>query len=78
MTSDAIGRVHKALQYSSEPGRVTIKTFSATFEGNHRVHEVSYNQDQWSCNCPSYSSQNICSHTMALETILDQILGTAN
>ncbi|MBO55645.1 MAG: hypothetical protein CL886_08310 [Dehalococcoidia bacterium] len=74
MTSYAIGRVQKALQYSSEPSRVNIKTFSATFQGNHGTHEVMYNQDHWSCNCQSYPYQNICSHTMALQNILDQIL----
>ena len=78
MTSDAIGRVQKALQYSSEPRRVSIKTFSATFEGNHSTHEVIYNQEHWSCDCQSYSSHNVCSHTMALQSILDQILRAAD
>ncbi|MQG80694.1 MAG: hypothetical protein FI692_02815 [SAR202 cluster bacterium] len=78
MTSDAIGRVQKALQYSSEPERVSVKTFSATFEGNHSIHEVIYNHEHWTCNCRAYSSQKVCSHTMAVQAILDQILRAAD
>ncbi|MEC9308498.1 MAG: hypothetical protein VX966_03215 [Chloroflexota bacterium] len=76
MTSSFIGRVQKARQYSSEPTRVSIRNLTASFNGNHGTYDVSFDLGEWKCECPSFPSENICSHTMALQNILEQMLNS--
>ena len=74
MTSSYIGKVDKARKYAAEPGRVTIHTFEASFSGNHNTYRVTYHDGEWRCECAFFSTRRICSHIMALQRMLDEML----
>ena len=74
MTSSYIGKVDKARKYAEEPGRVNIHTFEASFVGNHNTYRVAYHDGDWLCECAFFSTRRVCSHTMALQRMLDEML----
>jgi len=74
MDSSIIGKVDKAIKYSEEKERVSINTFQATFHGNHNTYEVTYSSGEWQCQCLFFETRQVCSHTMALQRILDDVL----
>ena len=74
MTSSYIGKVDKARKYAAEPGRVHIHTFEASFAGNHNTYRVAYHDGDWRCECAFFSTRRVCSHTMALQRMLDEML----
>ena len=74
MTSSYIGKVDKARRYAEEPGRVNIHTFEASFIGNHNTYRVAYRDGEWSCDCAFFATRRICSHIMALQRMLDEML----
>ena len=74
MNSNMISKVEKARTYAEEKGRVRMGRFTASFRGNHNSYEVSYDSGTWQCTCPSFQTRELCSHTMAMERILDGML----
>ncbi len=74
MDSSMIGKVEKAKKYAEEPERVKINSFQATFNGNHNTYDVSFDSGQWTCECLFFTTRGVCSHTMALQRILDDVL----
>ncbi len=74
MHSSLISKIEKAKVYAEEKDRVSFESFSATFRGNHSGHQVSYDNRTWRCSCPFFSTHNLCSHTMALQRILEGML----
>jgi len=73
MQSSLIGKIEKAKRYAQETERVTFSEFSVEFHGEHDNYTTSY-QDGWHCSCHFFSSWGLCSHTMALERILGNML----
>ena len=78
MHSSLISKIEKARTYAEEKERVNIITLGASFRGNHNVYEVSYDGGSWSCPCPFFASHDTCSHTMALQRILEGMLPQSN
>ena len=74
MHSGLIGKVQKARQYSNERERVDISDFAASFQGEHGNHQVIYHQSAWRCSCDFFSGHQTCSHTMAMERVLAEML----
>ncbi len=74
MNSNMISKVQKARNYAEEKDRVTLESFSASFRGNHNIYKVSYDGGTWRCDCSSFQLRSVCSHTMAMERILDGML----
>ena len=74
MNSSFIGKIDKAKKYAEERERVRIDRFHATFTGNHNTYQVTYESDQWNCECLFFTTRGVCSHTMALQRILDDVL----
>ena len=74
MRSSLIGKIEKAKRYAQEPERVKISGFTAAFRGENDTHELSYADGKWHCNCYFFSQWGICSHVMALQQILGNIL----
>ena len=70
MDSGMISKIQKAKRYAQEPERVVFQSFSVTFDGEHSSYTVSYDQGEWSCECPFFSQRGVCSHTMAMERLL--------
>ena len=78
MDSSIIGKIDKARKYAEEKERVSITSFSATFQGNHNSYDVSYNTGAWDCECHFFATRAVCSHTMALQRMLDEMLAKAS
>ena len=74
MDSSIIGKIDKARRYAEEKQRVTITTFKATFQGNHDTYDVEFDSGLWRCRCHFFTTRATCSHTMALQRILDEML----
>ena len=71
MDSSLISKIDKARTYAVERDRVSINSFSADFRGNHNSYRVSYGDGKWQCSCTFFASRSVCSHTMALERMMD-------
>ena len=74
MNSSIIGKIDKARKYAEEKDRVSINSFSATFQGNHNSYDVTFNAGDWDCECHYFATRAVCSHTMALQRMLDDVL----
>ncbi|MCH7842410.1 MAG: hypothetical protein IID01_06540 [Chloroflexi bacterium] len=74
MDSSIIGKIQKAKQYAEQKDRVNITSFAATFKGNHDEYDVRFENGAWLCGCHFFATREICSHTMALQRILDEML----
>ena len=74
MESGTISKVEKARRYADEPTRIVFSDFTATIQGDHRTHTVSYNKAKWHCDCEFFATHNYCSHSMAFERILGVML----
>ena len=66
-----IGKIEKAKRYAEERTRIHITTLSVTFDGENGVHQVSFDGHKWQCDCGYFHSHSVCSHTMALEHVLE-------
>jgi hypothetical protein len=74
MKSSLIGKIQKANLYAKEPDRVRIQEFVTQFQGDNDSHTVSYRDGRWHCSCNFFESWAICSHAMALEKLMGQML----
>lgn len=74
MQSSLIGKIEKAKRYAQETERVTFAEFSVKFRGENDDYNVSYKDSKWHCSCHFFASWGLCSHTMALEKILGNML----
>jgi hypothetical protein len=74
MQSSLIGKVEKALRYAKETDRVTFGDFSVKFRGENSVYDTGYHDGKWNCSCSFFSKWGLCSHTMAMEKILSEML----
>ncbi|MBC7224446.1 MAG: SWIM zinc finger family protein [Anaerolineae bacterium] len=74
MDSGMIGKIQKARMYAEEPERVQFHTFRVTFHGEHADHTVTYDEGVWGCTCRFFQTHHTCSHTMALERMLGEML----
>ena len=72
-----IGKIEKAKRYAQERDRITFQQFIVTFEGENNDHTVTYDHGEWQCNCDFFQTRGRCSHTMALETILEDMVEIA-
>lgn len=74
MQSSLIGKIEKAKRYAQETDRITFTGFSVKFRGRNDCHTTGYRDNQWRCTCDFFSHWGLCSHTMALEKILGNML----
>jgi len=69
-----IGKIEKAKRYAEQRDRIHIEALRVTFEGENNSHTVHLENDAWECDCDFFQSRARCSHTMALEMILEGML----
>ena len=74
MQSSLIGKIEKAKRYSQETDRVTFRELSVKFRGENSDYDVNFRDGKWHCTCSFFSKWGLCSHTMALEKILVNML----
>jgi hypothetical protein len=71
MQSSLIGKIEKARVYAQERFRMTVENLEVTFRGENSDHRVSLAGGKWHCTCDFFGQWSVCSHTMALERILE-------
>jgi hypothetical protein len=74
MQSSLIGKIEKAKRYAQERERVTFSELTTKFRGENDEYTVGYGNGKWHCTCRFFSQWGLCSHTMALEQILKDML----
>ncbi len=74
MQSSLIGKIEKAKRYAQERERITFSDFTVSFRGEHNTYNISYKEGQWHCSCSFFSKWGLCSHTLALQRILSEML----
>ncbi len=74
MHSSLIGKIEKARRYAQERDRVSFQEFTVSFRGEHDTYTVTYRQGAWHCTCHFFAGWGTCSHTMAMERILGEML----
>lgn len=78
MHSSMIGKVEKAMRYAHEPDRVKITSLTASFAGDNSSHTISLDADAWHCDCHLFESAGGCTHTLAIQKMLDSMLSEAS
>jgi len=72
--SSMIGKIEKAKRYAQEKERITFSEFSVRFHGEHDTYDTGYKDGKWHCSCHFFLIWGTCSHTMALERVLENML----
>jgi hypothetical protein len=71
MDSGLIRKREKAKRYAEQRERIHVKSLLVTFDGDNNPHSVVFNNNAWQCDCDFFKTRQTCSHTMALEMILE-------
>lgn len=74
MDNGMIRKLTKAKMYAEERNRIKFNHFSVSFDGRNNPHTVTYQDGEWRCDCDYFIGRGTCSHTMALEIILEGML----
>jgi hypothetical protein len=74
MQSSLIGKIEKAKRYAQEMDRISFSELSVNFRGDNDNYTTEYKTGKWYCTCRFFSIWGLCSHTMALEKILGNML----
>jgi hypothetical protein len=67
-----ISKIEKAKIYSEERDRIQFESLRVKIQGDNLQvpHVVEYHNGIWQCDCDFFASRHVCSHTMAIERIL--------
>ena len=74
MDTSLVRKMEKAKDYAAQQGRVTLMQCQATFRGDNSDHEISYESGEWSCSCYYFTSRRECTHTMAMQLMLSNLM----
>ncbi len=74
MQSSLIGKIEKAKRYAEEKDRVKFAELTVTFRGDNDDYVLTYKQGKWNCSCHYFASAGLCSHTMALQRMIGEML----
>ncbi len=69
-----IGKIEKSKRYAEEPERFSFDDFTIKFDGDNNDHIVTCDHGTLNCDCEFFAVRKVCSHTMALERLLSQML----
>jgi len=71
MDNGMIGKIEKAKRYAEERTRMHFSNFKVSFNGENGDHTITFDGHHWNCDCNFFHSHSVCSHTMALEKVLE-------
>ena len=74
MDNGMIRKYGKAKMYAEERDRIQFTSLKVNFAGKNNPHTVVFEDGGWQCDCYFFIGRNRCSHTMALEIILEKML----
>ena len=77
MQSSLISKVQKAHQYAEEPHRIRFESLTVRFKGDNNDHMIRLADGAWQCDCEFFTVWQTCSHTMALEKLLEGMVPSA-
>lgn len=76
MDNGMIRKYEKAKLYAEQRDRIKVQSLEVAFEGKNNPHIVKFDNGEWQCDCDFFIGHKRCSHTMALDIVLDQMLPT--
>jgi hypothetical protein len=71
-----IGKIDKAKRYAEERDRIRIDSMKVTFNGENNSHVTQLQAGEWQCDCGFFKTRGRCSHTIALEMIMEGMIPT--
>ncbi len=74
MDSGMIGKIDKAKRYAQERKRFRFNKFDVVFHGDNNDHHITFDNGVFQCDCDFFKTRRNCSHTMALENLLQDSL----
>ena len=77
MHSSMIGKVEKAMRYAHEPDRVKLQRFERQLLRRQRHPHRLARRRSWHCDCHLFEAAGGCSHTLAVQKMLDPMLTDA-
>jgi hypothetical protein len=74
MDSGLLRKIDKAKRYAEQRDRIRIESLKVTFDGENNPHIVHFEDGAWLCDCDFFQTRQRCSHTIALEIILEDMI----
>lgn len=74
MDTGLLRKYEKAKSYASERDRMHVDNMVVHFSGVNNPHKVEFRNGTWQCDCEFFVGRDRCSHTMALEIVLEGML----
>lgn len=75
MDSSRIGKIEKARRYADEAReRFVFEQFHVIVRGDNDSHAVTFDHGRWTCTCHYFETHGDCSHTMAMERFLKDMI----
>ena len=74
MDSGMIRKYEKAKMYAEQPERMQVEGLKVKFDGRNNAHTVEFREGAWDCDCEFFVGRERCSHTMAIELVLGEML----
>lgn len=74
MNYGMIGKIEKSKRYAEERERFQFKKFELTFDGSNNPHQITFDNGVFQCDCEFFLVNKRCSHTMALEILLKDMI----
>ncbi len=75
MDTGMIGKIEKAKRYVAEKSqRIQFKSLQVSIAGENNAHEIKLLDGKLICDCDFFKTRARCSHTIALETILEGMI----
>jgi hypothetical protein len=78
MQSSLVSKIEKSRLYAQQPERVRITSLTCDVQGDNSHHAVSLGEQGWQCDCLFFADYNTCSHSMAMQRLLGNVLDTAS
>ena len=76
MDNAMLNKIHKAKRYAEQRDRIHVDSLTVMFNGDNNPHTVHLQKGAWQCDCDFFQTRGRCSHTMALEMILEGMVLT--
>lgn len=76
MDSSIVRKIAKAKDYAEQSNRIKILQCKIEFHGENSNHQIEFDHGIWLCDCNYFSSNQICSHSMALEISMKDLLAS--
>lgn len=77
MNSSFIRKVEKAKDYALQKERVNVTDCTVRFQGENGDHTITYEAGRWHCDCDYHIGRDTCTHIMALQIMLGDIVHSA-